>query len=185
MHTLIVYESMYGNTHAIADAIADGLKPSGDVQVVPATDISTEHVAWADLVIAGGPTHAHGMPNEKTRASAQETAAKPEDMQGWEITLTLDPAAEGPGIREWLATLGAGNGKRAAAFDTRVGAPAFISGQASKGIAKELRGRGYSLVAEPESFIVDTDNALKKGERERATAWAAGLAARLEPAASR
>ena len=27
MQTLVVYESLFGNTHAIAEAIADGLRP--------------------------------------------------------------------------------------------------------------------------------------------------------------
>ena len=35
MRALIVYESMYGNTHEIADKIAEGLRPHGEVHVVP------------------------------------------------------------------------------------------------------------------------------------------------------
>jgi hypothetical protein len=185
MRTLVVFESMYGNTHAIADAIAEAFRSAGAVQVVPATEISSDQVAWADLVIAGGPTHARGLPTEATRASAQETAATPAEKQGWELKLELDPASEGPGIREWLATLPVGQGKRAAAFDTRVSAPAFITGRASKGIATELRRLGYDLVADAESFIIDTHNKLKPGELERARSWGTTLAARLEAATSR
>ena len=33
MRALVVYESMYGNTHLIADAIADGLRETADVVV--------------------------------------------------------------------------------------------------------------------------------------------------------
>jgi flavodoxin len=29
MRALIIYESMFGNTHAVADAIAEGLRTSG------------------------------------------------------------------------------------------------------------------------------------------------------------
>jgi hypothetical protein len=181
MHTLVVYESMYGNTHAVADAVGLGLQPTGEVRVVAVTDVSPDMVAWADLVIAGGPTHDHGMASAKSRESARETAAKPEAAEGWELRLTLDPAAAGPGVREWLEALGPGGGKRAAAFDTRVKAPAFLTGRASSGIAKRLRGRGFRLVAEPESFLVDSHNKLVPGEIERAMRWASSLAATLVP----
>ena len=34
MRIVIVYESMYGNTHLVADAIGAGLEPAADVIVV-------------------------------------------------------------------------------------------------------------------------------------------------------
>jgi flavodoxin len=37
MRALVIYGSMYGNTHHIAEAIADGLNLLDDVQVVPVT----------------------------------------------------------------------------------------------------------------------------------------------------
>jgi Flavodoxin domain len=182
MRTLVLYESMYGNTHVIAEAIAAVIRPSGEVQVMPAGEATGELVAWADLLIVGGPTHARGMPSPASRASARETAAKPEAAKGWDLELTLDPAAEGPGVREWLAALGPGEGKLAAAFDTRVHGPAIFTGRASSAIAQGLRGHGFRLIADPESFLVDTHNRLSTGERERATGWAARLVADLVPA---
>ena len=35
MRAVIIYESMYGNTHTIAEAIARGLEPGNEVAVVP------------------------------------------------------------------------------------------------------------------------------------------------------
>ena len=35
MRAVVVYESMYGNTHLVADAIGAGLGPAFDVSVVP------------------------------------------------------------------------------------------------------------------------------------------------------
>ena len=66
--------------------------------------------------------------------------------------------------------------RRCAAFDTRIDAPAALTGRASKGIAKRLRRCGFDLVAEPESFLVDKHNHLLEGEAERARAWGAALA---------
>jgi len=177
MRALLIYESMYGNTHAVATAIAEGIRPSGDVRVVPAVEAGDELVAWADIVIVGGPTHARGMSTAASRASAVADAAKPD---GWN-ELTVDPAAQGPGIREWLDGQGAANGKRAAAFDTRVPGPALVTGRASSAIAKGLRGHGFTLVAEPESFIVDTHQRLRDGEADRAKQWGSSLVAGFVP----
>ena len=177
MHTLVVYESMYGNTHAIADAIAEGLREHGDVRVVPVGDATEEVVAWADLVVAGGPTYMHGMTRSTTRKSAFERADQPDSQ------LTVDADASGPGIREWLDSLGHVHDKQGAAFDTRVTGPTLLTGQASGSISKGLRGLGFKLIAKPQSFLVDKQSVLVDGERERATQWGAGLAAALVPTA--
>jgi hypothetical protein len=175
MRALVVYESMYGNTHVIADAIAEGIRPTGDVRVVPVADVAPEIVVWADLVIVGGPTHAHGMSTSGSRQSAVDSAAKPD---GWS-QVSLDPTAGGLGIREWIDSLGDAAGKPAAAFDTRAKGPAILTGRASSGIGKGLRGHGFRLLVDPESFLVDTHQRLIGGEKERATAWGASLAARV------
>ncbi len=176
MHVLIVYESMYGNTHAIAESIAEGLRPAGEVRVVPVGDALPDLVEWADLLVVGGPTHIHGM----TRASSRENARK--RIAATETDLALDPAATGPGVREWLGTLPHVEDVPAAAFDTRVQARPLLTGRASGGIAKSLRNRGYRLVAEPASFLVDMETHLVTGELARARVWATGLVAELVPA---
>lgn len=175
MNTLIVYESMYGRTHRIADSIAAGLRHAAEVRVVPVAEATPELVAWADLVVAGGPTHVHGMSRASTRQGALDALAKPDN------TLALDPAASGPGIRDWLGELVPAKGKRAAAFDTRVSAPALLTGRASGLIGKGLRQAGYELVAEPESFLVDRQTELLPGELERAKEWGMSLVGGLVP----
>jgi hypothetical protein len=173
MRTLVVYESMYGNTHKIADAIAEGLRPQSQVRCLPVGHAVADDVAWADLVIVGGPTHAREMSTPTSRASAVEGAAKPD---GWS-EIQLEPDAQGIGVREWLDAVD-GGGKPAAAFDTRAHAPAFLVGRASKGIAAGLRSHGFTLVVEPQSFTIDTHQRLRSGETERATGWGADVAAR-------
>ncbi len=177
MLVLIVYESIYGNTHAVAEAIGRGLGAGDEILVVPVAEASAERVSWADLIVVGGPTHAHGMTRENSRRSAREAVAKPESQ------LALDPAADGPGLREWFESLGAGDGKHAAAFDTRISGPALLTGRAASGIGSELRRRGYALVVEPESFLVDRHNELLEGEVARAESWGASLAEMLVPTA--
>jgi hypothetical protein len=174
MRAVVVYESMYGNTHAVAEAIGVGLAPGMDVQVVSVHEAAPAVLVGADLVVVGGPTHAHGMSRETTRKGAIDDAGKPEKH------LELDPDAEGDGLREWFDGLSE-LGMRAAAFDTRVDMSAAITGRASKGIAKRLRRHGCSLVVEPESFLVTKETHLEPHETERATAWGAALLAQLAP----
>lgn len=171
MRAVVVYESMFGNTHVVADHIATGLAATHEVSVVPVHDATVELLDGVDLLIVGGPTHVHGMTSERTRAAAVETAAKP----GSDVV--LDPDAEGEGLRDWFDDLPELSGVRAAAFDTRVGSVApIVSGRASKGIARRLRHHGLDLVVEPESFLVDADNHLMEGEAARASAWASAVA---------
>ena len=101
MKAVVVYESMYGNTHLIADAIADGLRVHGETIVVPVGDADAGAIADADVIVVGGPTHAHGMTHANTRKGAIEAAEKP----GSDLVLDEDADAEGPGLREWFASL--------------------------------------------------------------------------------
>jgi hypothetical protein len=172
MKAVVVYESMYGNTHHVATAIADGLGTAAEVVVVPVHEAEPTLLRAADLVIVGGPTHVHGMSRATSRSAAAEATAKPGS------DLELEPQAEGPGLREWFACLDH-LGADAAAFDTRVHGPAAFTGRASKGIAKQLRHHGASLIADPESFIVTKDNHLEVDEEQRARAWGQELASTL------
>ena len=72
MRALIVYESIYGNTHAVASHIADGLRSHFEVEVVPAEEATRDLVLAVDLLIVGGPTHVHGMSSERSRRRPHE-----------------------------------------------------------------------------------------------------------------
>jgi hypothetical protein len=171
MRTVVVYESMYGNTHLIAEAVAAGMREAEDTEVVVvAVDAAFPAVlADADLLVVGGPTHVHGLSRESTRKAAAEAAEK----DGSDLVMELD--AEGEGLREWFDTVG-DLAVDAAAFDTRLDAPAAFTGRASKGIAKRLRRHGCSLVVGPESFLVTKQTHLEDGEQARARAWGASVA---------
>jgi hypothetical protein len=165
---LVIYESMYGNTRSIAEAIADGLRETADVRLVPVAEAQEALIENPALVVLGGPTHAHSMSRASTRQAAIADGAKPERE------LPVDPHAEGSGVRDLLDSIGTLDA-RAAAFDTRLRAPAWLTGRASKGIARGLRRRGCSLVTGPESFLVTKDNRLVEGETERAREWGSRL----------
>ena len=176
MRAVVIYESMYGNTHKIADAIGRGLAPENEVTVVPVAEATADLLGKADLVVAGGPTHIHGMSGARSRQAAAEAAHK--DGSG----LTLEPHAQGPGLRDWLGTVGHIHGC-SAAFDTRMAGPAMLTGRASKAIAKLLDRHALTEIAAAQSFLVTKDNHLRPGEEDRAEQWGRELAAKL-PAAT-
>jgi hypothetical protein len=169
MRALVTFESVYGNTRAIAEAVGEGLRPIGEVSVVSQDDLTPQLTAEAELVVVGAPTHMHGLPTSFTR----KMAAKASEEEGVEV----DPSAEaGPGIRTWLSEQ-SGEGRAAAAFDTRADKNPALTGSAARGIAKRLRRAGFELTAEPESFFVDdAEGPLADGEVDRARDWGAAVA---------
>jgi menaquinone-dependent protoporphyrinogen IX oxidase len=172
MRSLVVYESYFGCTQQIAEAIGAGLTEYGTVRVLPVGEAPDEPLEGVDLVVVGGPTHAHAMSSAHSREAAVERGAS-------------GSSAESPdfGLREWFDTLPAVSGA-AAAFDTRIDAAALMTGRASKGIASRLRKHGFDVVTDPESFLVHHDQ-LVAGEEVRARTWATELgrsvAARVPP----
>jgi hypothetical protein len=173
MQAVVIYESMFGNTRAIAYAIGAGLSDYFDVAVIPVAQAYPTSYSQADLVVVGGPTHVHGMSRPSTRQAAAKQAAGAE-------ALSLEPGATGEGLREWLASHVTSRGHGlAAAFDTRMQGPAIMTGRACKGIGSALRRQGYELITKPESFVVTKANELRTGEQDRARAWGEALAESL------
>jgi len=168
MKAVVVFESMYGNTHAVADRVAAGLRSHFDVVTVPVGQATPEVLSDADLLVVGGPTHVHSMSRMSTRKAAAQAVGKAPG-------LALEPDATGTGLREWF-DLTTPRAPMAAAFDTRLHGPGALTGRAGKGIARRLRRLGCELVAPPVSFFVNKHEALCDGERERAHTWGDAIA---------
>lgn len=167
MRMVVVYESMFGNTRAIAEEIAGGLADHGDVEVFEVGDAPEAPVA--DLLVVGAPTHAFGLSKPPTRHNAAGMTERA-------------LISRGDGAREWLASLTSGPGE-AAAFGTRVSGPL---GSAASAIGRRLRSKGRHLICAPEDFYVaardvEVDHALKPGELERARAWGDRLGRLVAP----
>jgi hypothetical protein len=158
-HALVVFESMFGNTKTIAEAVAEGLSsqiPTDLLEVGAASDVLAGDV---DLLVVGGPTHAFGMSRPRTREDATRQA-------GGHVV------SERTGLREWLASLERRTGKvAAAAFDTRIDKPR-VPGSAARGAEKRLRKLSFRIAAPSESFYVTgVAGPLVDGETERAYRW--------------
>jgi hypothetical protein len=166
MRGLVVWESLYGNTAAIGGVVAAALRSNGvDVTAGPISEIAPAEAVGVDLLVVGGPTHAHGMSWARTRLVGVEDAKN----------RFAHPTAE-PGLRAWLSDLPEGGGVPAAAFDTRIHKTVAATGSAARGIARRLEKRGYALCAEAESFFVTDKNRLEDGQVEHASRWGDALA---------
>lgn len=165
MRAIVVYESLWGNTEQVAQAIARGLKATMTVELVNAED-APEQLESFDLVVVGGPTHAFSMSRPSTREGT------PKD--------TPTPRVVTRGIREWLDGLSPVFSRiRAVAFDTKVDSPR-LPGSAAKAARHELRSRGFDVTTTAETFRVHGyAGPLVDGELDRAEQWAKGLGASM------
>lgn len=161
MNAVVVYESLWGNTAAVARAIAEGMGPG--IRFLSTAEAAAADMADLDLLVAGAPVLGFGLSSEKMREGIRMNPGK----------APVPPDLSHPSMRSWLERLSQGHGA-AAAFDTRVRGP---FGNAASAIARELERAGYSLVVKPEGFIVKGRyGPLRDGELERARLWGAGLA---------
>lgn len=172
---LVVYETVFGDAQAIAEAIADGLSGNLRVDVVAAAEGPAEVGEDVALLVVGGPNHAFSMPRPSTRQSAVT-------QHGAEIADT------GRGLHEWLdAVRITGGDIRAAAFDTRSDHPRLLvkMDHAARTEEKLLRGHGLRIIAPAEHFTVtDVKGPLAAGEEDRARRWGATLADEVAAAAA-
>jgi menaquinone-dependent protoporphyrinogen IX oxidase len=161
---IVVYESHWGNTAAIARAIAAGLGPGA--AAVSTQEASDAVMAGADLLVAGAPVLGFRLPSDGFLASLATNPGNspaPADFTG-------------PSLRSWLERLPAGSG-RAAAFETRLW---WSPGGATGAIVDGLKRAGYRTVDTPHRFMVKGKyGPLRDGELERAHQWGAALAAAL------
>lgn len=166
MQALVVYESMFGNTEAVAEAVAQGLAPEFHVEVKEVREAPATVPEDVDLLVVGAPTHAFSLSRPETRAEARRQGA----TLGEEMT----------GMREWLAGLQVTRAPVLATFDTRVAKVRHLPGSAARKEAKVAADLGLGRAIARESFYVaDTAGPLLEGEADRARAWGRGLAEQM------
>lgn len=161
MNAVVVYESHWGNTAAVARAIAEGIGP--DARALTTDEATGPSIEGADLIVAGAPVIAFGLSSDRTRGGlerASASASVPADLSH-------------PPLRTWLAELPAGRGG-AAAFETRIWwSPRGATGTIERGLARA----GYWRVAKSQKFVVTGgEGPLRDGELERARQWGRDLA---------
>ncbi len=173
MKAIVVYESLWGNTAAVARAIAEGI--GGGARAVSTAEATPAALAEADLVVAGAPVLGFRLPTDDMRQSVLRTefrAPRPADLSH-------------PSMRSWLegvsgreaAVTGAGGRPRFAAFETGL---RWSPGGATGSIAEKLTQAGYEQLLKGRRFVVKGRyGPLRDGELDRARQWGTELAAAL------
>ena len=160
MKVFVVYESHWGNTAAVARAIADGIGPEATVLTTDEAEASA--VAEADLIVAGAPVMAFNLPSDRMIATMASDAKAP-----------TPPDLSHPSMRAWLDWLPAGHG-RSAQFETGM---RWSPGGATGAITHKLEQAGFKRLAKSRRFVVNGSyGPLREGELERAHEWGAELA---------
>lgn len=151
MKALVIYDSIFGNTEQIAQAMGNALSSQADVEILRADRITVEQLRGVKLLIVGSPTRGF----RPTPAISDFLASIPvQGLEGIEIAafdtrFSLNDI-ESPLLRILVK----------------------LFGYAAKPIADRLKKKGGELIILPEGFLVNgTEGPLKEGELERATDW--------------
>jgi flavodoxin len=160
MKALVAYDSAYGNTKQVAEAIGGALGSPEDVHVRHVANVQPEQLAGLSLLVAGSPTQKFS----PTGAASRFLKGIPRDgLEGVKIaafdTRFAESEIEKVRILAFLVS---------------------IFGYAAEPLAKRLQKLGGELVVPPEAFYVGgTEGPLLDGELERAAAWAGQILAAL------
>jgi flavodoxin len=156
MKALIIYDSVFGNTAQVAQAIGTALSAHGEVAMLPVGQVTLDQLRGLDVLIVGSPTRSFrptpAISNFLKRLTKNQLA-------GIRVT-AFD-------TRIWLNTIDS----TALRFLVNKG------GYAANTLAQALTKKGGALMMPPEGFLVTGEQGpLKEGELKRATEWAGQLA---------
>jgi flavodoxin len=156
MKSMVIYDSLYGNTEKIAQTITNVLSTQAEVVIQRVGEVKMEQLHGVDLLIIGSPT-------QKFRAT---TAIK--DF----LIKIPTKGLKGIKIAVFDTRLTQSN------IDGTPVLPYFVKmfGYAAEPIATGLKKKGGELIVPPEGFYVEgTEGPLQTGELERAAEWAKKL----------
>ena len=172
MKAVIVYESEFGATKLVAQAIEMGIGERMHTELLNVHDTAHFSLARTDLVVVGAPTHGRTIPTADSRLDGEihrDRAFRSHRLQ---------PNALGTGVREWLDTLELDQ-SWCAAFTTRAHMSILLSGSAAPAILRALRRAGGVNLAPPVGFLIEKDGALATNELRYAQDWGRQLGAAM------
>ncbi|HCF60068.1 MAG TPA: nitric oxide synthase [Myxococcales bacterium] len=151
MRSLIVVDSVFGNTEQIARAMDDALLPFGEIGRMRPEVVSREQLEGVDLLIVGSPTRGFRPTPAIKRFLATTCRGALAGMKVAAFDTRYDVARRSWALRLLLR----------------------LGGNAAPLIAKALEKEGGLLALPPEGFFVkDEKGPLEEGELQRAAQWA-------------
>ena len=154
MKALVIYDSVFGNTEKVAQAVGTALEDRAEVSVLKVGDVSGKFWTGLDALIVGSPTRAFSA----TPAAKQLLSGIPRQALRGVRVAAFDTRVEvekAPAILKVLVKL---------------------FGYAAEPLAAKLRKKGGQEALPPAGFIVGgTEGPLQEGELERAAEWAKAI----------
>lgn len=175
MKAVIVYESEFGATRLVAQAIEMGIGERMHTELLNVHDVERFTLARTDLLVVGAPTHGRRIPTADSRLDGELHRD-----QAFRSHL-LEPEPLKTGVREWLSTLDLDQ-SWCAAFATRANIPLLLSGSAAPAIQRALGRAGGVKLAPPVAFLIEKDGTLATNELRYAQDWGRQLGAAMEGA---
>jgi len=152
MKALIVYDSFFGNTEQVAQAMGNTLEDQVDIEVLKVDTAQPQHVSGVDILIVGSPTRAF----------------RPSPGINDFLKSLPRQALDGVKVAAFDTRISMDN------VDSPILLPMVkVFGYAAGPIAKRLQREGGVLALSREGFFVNgTEGPMKEGELERAATWA-------------
>ena len=152
MKVLIIYDSVFGNTEKIAQAIGNSLGSKENVETLRVSDVKLEQLIGLELLIVGSPTRVF----KPIKAIMNFLNKIPLNVLKGVKVAAFDTRISTADVNSRLLNI-----------------LVKLFGYAAKPIAYKLEKKGGSLIIPPEGFFVkDSEGPLKDGELERAADWA-------------
>jgi len=152
MKTMIIYDSVFGNTEKVAKVIGTALGSPEKVEVLRVTAVKPEQLTGLNILIVGSPTRGF----KATPAINSFLGKIPAGALNGVNVAAFDTRMSIKDVNSAILT-----------FFVK------IFGYAAEPIAAKLQKKQGNLSLPPEGFIViGTEGPLKEGEIERATEWA-------------
>ena len=151
MKGLVLYDSVFGNTGKVAQAINEELQKNGESKLKNADSFSISDLNALDVIVVGSPTRAFTMtPKMKTLLKSI-----PNGKLKHVRYLTFDSRMNVVEVNNKFLTFMVG-----------------IFGYASEKIAKMLRKKGCQAAGNSECFYVkESEGPLQDGELQKAKEW--------------
>lgn len=157
--SLVLFDSVFGNTEKIAQAVSEELAKYGDSKALRIGDASVEDLRNIRFLVVGSPTRAFSA-----------TPSTKEFIRKFPKNTLADIAVATFDTRVDLKTVNS----RFLDFMVR------LFGYAAEPLMKSLVAKGGISAGLPAGFIVEnSEGPLRKGELERARAWISVLAVGL------
>ncbi|HET91948.1 MAG TPA: flavodoxin family protein [Chloroflexi bacterium] len=151
MNVLIVYDSFFGNTEQVAQAMGQALFHQAEVQTLRVGDVRPEHLSQLDALVVGSPTRAFS----PTPAVKKWLSSLPSKSLSDVKVAAFDTRMDVKEVNSRVLNFFVG-----------------FFGYAAEPMAARLVKKGGTRAMPPAGFFVEgTEGPLRDGELERAAQW--------------